>query len=502
MKTQIVRLEPHDDFISARDKMGWNQTGRILLVFPERSQILNSRLDLVLLQRHCNLLGAQLSIVSDNPDIKYHARVVGIPVYTSIQKAQKSHWRVERRSRRQNIPTREPGEKRPDLEELRRAAHPAAPKFLAYTSTRLFLFVLGVLAILSIAAVLVPAADIHLLPKTQSQAVTIEVQAKPDIDTVHISGAIPARRTTVTVEGRDSITSSGITRVPQEYAQGRVQFTNLTDQPITIPAATVIRTLDEIAVRFATVKDAQLIAGVGETVIVPVQALLPGEVGNLEPGSLVAIESELGASLAATNLSSTWGGKDSILASPTSYNREQLYQRLESDLRQTALEEMERSIKAGDILFTPTITISQVIAQDYDPLDNLPSDQVSLNLRIEYEALFASQDDLTLLAGYALDASLPDMFLAQPDSLEIQFLNQPEIDGQGIARFAVQAQRQIKSRILAYQAINQSLGLSPENAAQKLSTTLPIRGQPVINLSPAWWPRMPVLPFRFDVITE
>jgi hypothetical protein len=36
MKTQIIQLESHDDIISIRDKMGWSQTSRILLVWPEK----------------------------------------------------------------------------------------------------------------------------------------------------------------------------------------------------------------------------------------------------------------------------------------------------------------------------------------------------------------------------------------------------------------------------------------------------------------------------------
>jgi hypothetical protein len=502
MKTQIVRLEPHDDFISARDKMGWNQTGRILLVFPENSHILNRQLDLVLLQRHSNELGAQLSIITDDENAKYYARKVGIPVYNSIQKAQKSHWRFDRSNRRKIDTLRPPEEPHPDLEELRQAAHPETLKFLTYPGTRLAFFALGVLALLFIAAVLVPSADMHLLPEYQTQAVTINVQAKPDIDAVNYSGAVPARRLAVTVEGRDSAASSGLIHVPQEYAQGRVLFTNLTDQIIQIPVATVIRTLEEPAVRFATTKESQLSAGVGETVIISAQALQPGEDGNLEPDQLVAIESELGASMTATNPFPTWGGADSTLSSPTPYNREQLYQNLEAALQQTALEEMTRSIQAGDILFTQTITISQVIAQDYDPVDQLPSDHISLNLRLEYEALYASESDLENLAVYALDASLPDMFLPQPDTLKINIISLPATDQQGILHWTVQAQRQIKSIILPSQAINQSLGLSPEVALQKITASLPLRGEPLIEISPPWWPRLPVLPFRFKVTTE
>jgi len=502
MKTQIVRLEPHDDFISARDKMGWNQAGRILLVYPDGGHILSRRLDLELLQRRSTALGAQLSIVTDDPEIKNQARQVGIPVYSSIQKAQKSHWKVDRRPRHHDLLSPPPDEPSPDLEEMRKAAHPETSKYLTYPGTRLAFFLLGVLALLSIAAVLVPSAEIQLLPENKTQELTINVQAKPGIDSVNFSGLIPARRITVIVEGRGSTRTSGILRVPLEYAQGRVQFTNLTDGGIRIPADTVIRTVNEPTVRFATSGDAQLPPGVGETVNVSVVALEPGENGNLEPDRLAAIESDLGASMTATNPYQTWGGKDSILAMATAFNREQLYQKMEADLRQTAIEEMNRTVPTGDIIFTQTITISQVLAQDYDPEDDLPSEQISLNLRIEYEALSASLHDLERLAEYALDASLPEMYISLPATLQIASITPPESDDQGSMQWKIRAHRQMQSNILASQAINQSLGLSPKLAALTLKNTLPVQGEPIILVTPAWWPRLPVLPFRFEVTTQ
>ena len=79
MKTHIIKLEPHDDVISTRDKMGWGKTGRILLVWPDRGRVLKRQLDLVLLQRHSNLLGVQLGIVCKDEDIRKQAQELAIP---------------------------------------------------------------------------------------------------------------------------------------------------------------------------------------------------------------------------------------------------------------------------------------------------------------------------------------------------------------------------------------------------------------------------------------
>ena len=92
MKTQILQLEPHDDVISARDKMGWGQTARVLLVWPNRGQILTRRVDLELLLRHSRSLGGQLALVTRDPDVRYHAKRIGIHVFKSVRQAQHTRW--------------------------------------------------------------------------------------------------------------------------------------------------------------------------------------------------------------------------------------------------------------------------------------------------------------------------------------------------------------------------------------------------------------------------
>ena len=118
MKTQIIHLEPHDDVISARDKMDWGQTGRILLVWPERGSVLTRRLDLVLLKRHSAFLGAQLAIMTSDADVLFHARRLAIPVFKNLRQAQRSHWRVERRFRSRTYRRKMEALKEPYEEEI------------------------------------------------------------------------------------------------------------------------------------------------------------------------------------------------------------------------------------------------------------------------------------------------------------------------------------------------------------------------------------------------
>jgi hypothetical protein len=429
----------------------------------------------------------------------FHAHQSGIPTFKSLKQAQKAHWRPERRFRlRRRFEKPEPAGPLPDLRSLRPVASASSPKFLSYPAIRVLLFTLGVLALLSIAAMLLPAAVVFIQPEVQTQTVVIDLRAGPQFQTVNLSGAIPARPLNVVVEGRNQLETSGLTHTPDEFATGRVVITNLSDQSIHIPTGTTVRTTDVDPVRFTTTRSGTLPAGTGEAITITVQAVLPGEAGNLSANRLVALEGTLGANLSVTNPAPTSGGTDRLLPSATQYNRDRLFDLLEDALRQTAAEELQNLILEGDVLFTSTISRTNILEADYTPPEDIPSDELSLNLRLEYTALSASGSDLQEIASQILNASLPQGYVPLPDSLMIRDISEP-VHRSGVMRWRVQASRQIQADLPSSAIIDLVLGQPPLIAGNRLSTELPLTQPPMIIMQPAWWPRLPFLPFRISV---
>ena len=282
MKTQILQLEAHDDILSARDKMGWGQAARILLVWPEEGRVLTRRLDLVLIQRHSTTLGAQLALVSGDSVVRTHARELGIPVFKTLRQAQRTPWTSGRRRRR--LPAwRERRESLPEngsapmlpMERVEQN-RPPAELILQNFWLRVSFFTLGVLALLSIAVTLLPGARISLDPQTQVQSLSLSVKASPEIQSVMLSGSLPAQPVRVIVEGRNRVQTSGKTRFPDGYATVDLLFTNVTSQTLTIPQGTIVRTLNEQPVRFATTKAGKLAAGSGQSAVLPRERWNPG----------------------------------------------------------------------------------------------------------------------------------------------------------------------------------------------------------------------------------
>ena len=507
MKTQIIQLEPHDDIYSAKDKMGWGQTARILLVWPARGRVLNRRLDLMMLKRHCAELGSQLALVVRNPGVRFHAASLGIPLYNSIRKAEMDHWRPDRRQRMQLPLTikRQSSElwrvrRIPlNLEGLRDIAHPPTPRWIIYPITRVVAFTLGVLSVLAIAALLVPSAEIHLAPETRREQITISVAANPEIQTVDLSGVIPARWETVTLEGRGSMLTSGSIPLPDQIAGGEVTFTNLTDQTIPLPVGIVVSTLDQPPIRFATTVSAVVPPG-QEGAAVPIEAVAPGMGSNVAAESILAIEGLLGFELTVTNLIPTSGGTDRNIPAPNEGDYQELYQQLYNKLAVSALEEIREKLGTDDLLIGETAELIGTQEETYTPAEPAPTDQLQLVLRLEFQALSVSGEDLNELGRSALETNLAQGFTPEPASLEILHLSKPSLDVDDLtARWRMRAQWQVDAHLDHTQAIRLAIGLSPAEAAQRLTAQLPLAAPPKIIPKPSWWPRLPFLPFRISV---
>lgn len=514
MKTQIIHLEPHDDVISARDKMDWGQTGRILLVWPERGSILTRRLDLVLLKRHSSFQGAQLALMTNDPDVLFHARQLAIPVFKNLRQAQRSHWRVERRFRRKTYRRKmealmEPNEEEiPEQEEPDSSDEPPLARHEKITrpdttprslppAARLAFFALGVLALLSIAAVLVPGADVALTPQSRTQEISIDVKADPGIQAVNISGLVPSRTTSIIVEGRDHLTASGSTMIPVQPARGDALFTNLTDGDVRIPTGTIVRTLGE-DIRFETLRAGTVSAGSGVTLTLPIRALTPGVSGNLPADSLVALEGILGTQLTVTNPRSTSGGKDLSTPAPSQSDRRQLKARLLETLRQEALDELQGNLPPGDVLLPATLTLEQTLEETFEPPEIQPADQLDLTMRLEFTIQLVANHDLRELAESALNANLPKNFTPWPDTMQVENPTLPN-DSTAPTEWKMTASRRIMAELPKTEAVKLSLGLPPEQAKNRLASALPLGKPPQILLTPSWWPRMPILPFRIGV---
>jgi hypothetical protein len=75
-------------------------------------------------------------------------------------------------------------------------------------------------------------------------------------------------------------------------------------------------------------------------------------------------------------------------------------------------------------------------------------------------------------------------------------------DQPGVSQFDLAVQRKLMTDVDIQQAAALVRGTSPAAAARVLQLRLPLEGPPRIELSPAWWPWLPLIPFRINLISS
>ncbi len=480
--------------------MGWSQTGRVMLVWPTRGRLMNRRLDLVLVLRHSQTLGVQIALVTKDPEVRFQAHSLGIPVYKTVRKAQQARWR--RPSKRKYIPSQEEEERRDrvlsvdqilaDPPHRKREAPKLSPP------VRIGVFALGVLAVLAIAAVLLPSAEVSIVPETKRQEVSLTVSATESINKINLTGILPIRTINRIVEGRGSTQTTGEVNIPTDFATGEVTFRNLTDQSITIPAGTVVSDADS-SHRFSTERIAYLRAGPGKEVTTPINALSPGSSENLLPGRIRAVEGDLGVLLTVENMERLTGGSLSSSPAPTPDDRILLHDQLTITLEENALQEIQASLDPEDILLEGSPNLVNSLAQTYYPAELQPASELELILRSEYQALYVSAEDREELANAILEANLPEGYTPIPGTMTIEQLSTPKLVDESTLQWRIRLHRDIQADPPINQVIGLVLGRSPQIASQVLIQNLSLSVPPKIETNPSWWPVMPFIPLRIIV---
>ncbi len=492
MKTQVVQLDNHDDVISVCDKMSWTKAPRILLVFPHRAHILFRTLDLLRIKRHAARLGSQLAAVTRSSETRALCASLGLPVFPTSPAAQRADWgegpalfHPQRRAQRS------------DLRQARETIRPRLPGWQSSFAFRFLFFTLGFLAVTAILLLFLPSATVELTPLPTTQNLTLTVRASPDVTSVNVAGNIPAYSQSATVTGSQTVPASGMMTVAYGYAAGSVRFDNLTESAVGIPTGTVVRTLSSPPVRFATQEDIVLPAGVGEWLEVAVQAVEAGPDGNLSAGAVTAIEGGLGASLSVTNTLPLTGGTETSFPVATESDRLTLQGFLMQDLAEECGAGLLALLPAGALYFPDTLT-AYAITETFFPSEGQPGETLSLTMELECTGQYASLEDLQSLALTALDADLPEGFISLGEPVILGHGEIAIVDG--IDEWEMSLERPLRAQVDAPAAALLIIGLEPKAAASRLEESLPLAGPPLIAITPAWWPRLPIIPFRITVI--
>ena len=500
MKTHVIQLERFDDVISTKDRISWTKAPRVLLVWPRRGRIMRRMPDLVVLDRYCRKLGAQLALVTWDDVVIQQAETLGIPVFESVEKAQSISWRRKSGWSFSSLVRRNMRKK--SFQELRKEARTGKTSKSGWLNLplRMGAFLLGIGAVVALLIFLFPSAEILLDVPETTQELDMEIWASPEISSANISGGIPAYPISVTVEGRDDIRSTGTLSLPLVAAEGFVQFTNLTEEEIAVPAGTVVLTVGTPSVRFVTTGPVHLLSGVGKTVETSVQAILAGTSGNIEAGAITAIEGDLGLKLLVENLEAISGGTDQTEPAPNEADANALRSALLEHLRDTAMSELSTVVGPGQQILGESVVVQEILEETFEPGLDQPGDRLALTMRAVFSGLYYQQSDVESVVQLSLDANLAKHYMAIPDTFQIMEMDETGKDDPQQSHWQIQVIRKIKEVLPINSIKNQVAGKSPQAAIQLVNGNFNSELMPEIVVHPKWWPRLPYFFMRIKVV--
>ncbi len=495
MKEQVLHLDLNDNYASARDKMGWAQTPRVLLVWPARGRVLARPIDLLLLQRHARRLGAQLALVTTDPLVRDNARQLGLPTFSSVEASRIRLWRTRG--------PREPQRLKPPLDRSALRPPPSYqpaswPVWLIWmVRSAIFLAATGGLVALALAVV--PGATVTVTPASHTISTVVAVVADPALTRID-GNSVPARKVRVEVETTGQTATTGLTEVPSVPAAGSVVFTSLDGVVTVVPAGTGLRTTSGDQIRFRTLQTAPIDARLGATVVVGIQAVDPGPAGNVAVGQINAIDGPLGLELAVTNPSPTSGGARSQKASVSADDQTRLHAQLLQQLKSDALTAMQGQLAPSEFLAPDSIAVANEVAQTFDHAVDEQADALQLTLRVAFTALVMGDSPTQQVAQAALAAQVPAGEALLPRSESFVRETNLHTDADGRVRFSVDAQG-VAVPIIEPERVRELVKGQPVEVSQlNLVSALPLSGAPVISVQPDWYPRLPWMPFRIDVV--
>jgi hypothetical protein len=236
----------------------------------------------------------------------------------------------------------------------------------------------------------------------------------------------------------------------------------------------------------------------------PIEAAEAGLAGNVDAETIVVVEGRLGLSLSVINPESTSGGREVASVQASDADRDRAKDHLMESLAKKARAQLADEMTTGDTIFDDSFAVSQALSEVYDPPAGAAGTKLTLTMQVEFSAFYASAQDLTQLASLALNASLPSGFhaAAAPQALTLKPVTKPVTNADGSTHWSVRVERRIIQQISNSQVTQLIQGISSQRVKSVLEKSLALDDSPEISLSPAWWPWMPIVPFRISVLAE
>ena len=503
---QLIELDEHDDIHTVRDRLATATRPRVVLVVPWDAPVLRQTVDLNLVRRFAETHQMEVAIVSPEGEVRTTAREAGLPVFRSAEAAQrKTRWHKSPDEEAEDEKPWQPSARK--TREARRAAierdqsdvqvrkrHPAW-RILKFA---LVLIVLVVLA--GAALIIIPQAEITLVPRSTQLIVTLNIIADPAATVIDpIAVRVPAVQIKTIVRNLITVPTTGKRGIPSSRAGGNIIFVNQLNTPVTVGKGTAVRTTaSSLAVRFILMQDVQVPGGIGAQAQGRVEAVELGAAGNVSANFINEVEGVAALAVRVSNPEPLTGGGETEVRSVASEDRDTAREAIKPGLRESALQQLQAELGPGEFIIVESLA-GNILEETFDHEITEQADQLSLSVRVQYTAVKVSSEDANRLVLTAMQNQAPENYELIPEGLRFQRGGAAAVEGSDtLFQFAMQGVGYAAADLNIGQATRRITGKPIAEARDLLKQALPLKNDPVITVKPDWFPWLPWLSIRIQ----
>lgn len=511
-RAEYIQLENADDVASVRDRLSFLRGQRVLLIWPEDGTILTRKLDLVLIQREAMRRAIRLSLVTHDPQVIRHATELNISTFETIGASERGRWKRGRGKVFTNRFQRPKDEPIPDdLKEV--ASRIYTEETAEEKRWRIVRRVvgLGVFAALAVAIgyVVLPSATITLTPAQRRVEALTDIVVSPQAIGIDIENRIiPSSPLSIQIDDSGTIETTGIQTLEDATAAGSVVFINRAENPVTIPAGTVVTTSAGTPIQFRTTEEGTLAGGVGLQVEVPIEALQAssGNAGNVDSGMINTVIGPVAESVTVRNIAATVGGATRSQKVVSEADKANLLAIVKQQLQTRAYVELQAKLTASQCIILDSIRIGEERDdwKTYSAEAGQVADTLSLTMKAVVDAMVVDEQfaQQVVLAQLSKQVEAGQSIKPETISYDLGCDSGNQFDANsGQTTFQMSGSAVVVTQVTPEQVRQQVAGRSVSEATALLTTDLALQQgfTPQISIWPEGFPNLPLLPFRIAI---
>ena len=493
---QVIQLTPEDDAASIRAKIDAAELSHLVLVVPRGCVALETERGIRMLRRAADDAGAQVAVVAHDEDVRDRAGRFGMPSFGSIVQAQRTHWRMQPL----NLDSVQSILNPPLPENVARGAINPVELVKRWWGT-LVVIVAACMLLCIASALVVPAANVRIVPSSVALTMTTDVLLDASLSQVSTGlNAVPGRRILQEISGSGQLKTTTTKNLPDARASGTVVFTNLTSEEVTIPPNTVLKTSTGVPIRFTTVTTATVPAGANSRIEAPIVAADPGPSGNVKELAINNIEGSLNLQVRVINLKPTVSGTVHPVRVVTEDDEKKLQAQVMQQLTQLGMAELQKDLGPNEFIAPDSIQINPDSVA-FDHVVDDPADVLNLRITATAFGMGVDRNHLLSIARTALQKQLQPGYALLPNGVQVD--PQPGGKYNGVLfKLPYRAVGYTTPHIDTGKVARALQGRSIDDAKAYLSSAINLTQPPEINVTPPGWFRMPWFAFRIAVFAE